>query len=318
MLNLLPVEKSVPANRQPSPLWVWLLTGVAALVVFSLLIALAFWSERQGADQFTHRVETVLQKEWAARADSITRVVVLGSSQVESGIADTAFFNGRCPQPIRVVKLFLYSANMEDFMNESPVVQLIERYPPDVLCLEENMVLFRLAHDEKPTPHNHFVEWINRHFMRQLQALKVRLGLARQTAPSFQGFHPSHFQSNQKDTLHLSQPLADIRSRPVRTETELPALSASLQRLHQQGTQVVLLNIPRPYPLETVIQGETRAPLLARLIANYRECCQVDYWRYPYSMPFCYYIDYAHLNHLGTSVYSAWLADQICLHTNTP
>ncbi|GAB4040285.1 hypothetical protein GCM10028809_64080 [Spirosoma gilvum] len=291
-----------------------MVTGVVALLSLGLLFMMAVRSEKQLSRQFMEDAETLLRREWAMRSDSVTRVVVLGTSLVEYGVADTEFFERRCSKRVRVVKLFREAVNIHAFTEDSPIFQLLERYPPDVLCIEENLLLFRLPYFLNPSQVENVVNAVNRHLLIQVEAIKIRIGwVPPHSKPKlFQGFPREQHLLNQIDTTDLATTLAEIRHRDIRTQTELPTLYGSLQRLGQRGTRLVLLHLPRPAVLESVIHGEDRAPLVRQLITYYQQHYQMAYWHFNRSMPFRYFVDQAHLNHIGNPVYSAWLADKIC------
>lgn len=311
-----PARNSGQYLLQSPPLWVWRATGAGVVLGFLCLVSMARWSEGQISQQFTKDTETLLQTEWATRSDSVQRVVVLGTSLVEYGVADTDFFEQRCGKRVRVVKLYREQVNIDAFTEESPVFQLLLRYPPDVLCIEENLLLFRMAHYLKPALNTMLFTVLSRHLWYLIDALKIRVGWLppHPKVALFQGFPMAQHQLNREDTLHVSKYVAEIRSRTVRTPTELPTVAASFRKLRQRGVQLVLLNVPRPAVLETVIQGEDRVAPLQALLRHYQQQYQVDYWRFKQPLPFRYFVDYAHLNHLGNPVYSAWISDKICAH----
>ncbi|WP_080054747.1 hypothetical protein [Spirosoma aerolatum] len=318
MPNPLPVKKTAPANRQSPvvapPLWVWSLTGAGVLIGFGLLYLMAVRSENQLSQQFATDAETLLRREWAMRSDSVTRVVVLGTSLVEYGVADTGFFENRCGKRIRVIKLYRESVTINAFTEEAPIFKILERYPPDMLCLEENLLVFRLPYSLNPSLSEDLVGAVSRHLALQVKAVKIRFGW-RATDPKrglFQGFPHEQQVLNQIDTTDLTTILAEIKKREVRTRTELPALYNSLQRLHRRGTHLVLLHLPRPAVLEAAIYSKNRTPQLLDLISYYHQQYQLDHWQFNRSMPFHYFVDQAHLNHIGNPIYSAWLADKIC------
>ncbi|WP_020600424.1 hypothetical protein [Spirosoma panaciterrae] len=318
MPNPSPVRKPVHANRQSvfaaPPLWVWGLTGLGVLLGFGLLFSMAVRSEKALSQQFTTDAETVLRREWRMRSDSVTRVVVLGTSLVENGVADTDFFEGRCGKRIRVIKLYREAVNIDAFTETAPIFKLLERYPPDILCIEENLLLFRLPYFLSPGQAENVFDAVNRHLTIQVKSLKIQLGL-RPPDPErvlFQGFPREQHVQNQVDTTALSTTLAEIRHRQVRTPAELPALYRSLQQLHQSGTRLILLHLPRPAVLESVIYGEGRDPLLRDLIKQYHRLYHLEHWQFDRPMPFRYFVDQAHLNHIGNPIYSGWLADKIC------
>lgn len=316
MLKPLPAGKPSLSNRsstsQPPPLWVWGATGIGVLIGFVLLLIMALRSEEQLSQRFTQDAETLLRREWVTRSDSVTRVVILGTSLVEYGVADTDYFQHRCGKGVRVVKLYREAVNIDAFTNESPIFQFLERYPPDILCIEENLLLFRLPYSLKLRLGGPLAEPINRHLWIQAETAKIQVGWVAPMKQPFQGFPRGQHQLNQEDTVNLSTILTEIRSRKVRTKTDLPALYGSLQRLHQSGTRLVLLQLPRPAALETVIYGEDRATLLQELITYYKQRYRLDYWQFNQPLPFRYFTDQAHLNYIGNPIYSAWLADKIC------
>ena len=228
-------------SRPPAaaaPLWVWRATGIGALLLLGLLVGLALWSERRMSRRLTTDAETLLRREWTARSDSVMRVVVLGTSLVEYGVADADYFARQCGRQVRVVKLFCEAVNVEGFTDASPIFQLLERYPPHVLCIEENLLLFRLPYSMKPGLNKRLPEVLNQHLAMRIATLKVRLGWPTADGPKrnlFQGFPPEHHRLNKKDTLDVSPTLTEIRSRPVRTARRGRVAAPTLATRHPAG-----------------------------------------------------------------------------------
>lgn len=290
------------------PLRVWVAAGLLALLLAAVATGAALWLERDLAQQLGERAETRLRRDAGTRAGQ-RWAVVLGTSLTEYGVAPAPYFSEKTAGRWRVTRLYRQGANLESYTERSRVFQLLQKYPPDVLLLEENLLLFTL-------PDHHHVPADASAPHEVVQALLHPLNAARGTAmppvpTDFDAPALGHARPNREDTLHLDAWLADIRRRRVRSLDTTGALHRSLRSLRQRGTRLVLLHVPRPAPLERLIHGETRRDTLQRLIRAYQTRYGMDYWHFDQPLPYGRFVDFAHLNQAGGRVYSAWLAERL-------
>lgn len=300
----------MPEARPPAvpPLGVWLAAVGLAGLLLGGSVGVARWAERRANRQFEAEAEALLRRE-AARPDSVRLAVVLGSSLTEAGVAPVPFFDQRMGGRWRVVRLFRSGANLESFTERSGVLRLLERYPPDVFLLEDHLLRrglpdgWRVRFDA--TAPEVLLNWL--YFFGKTA---WRTGQPDRWL-SFDRLPPHHDRPNAADTLHLAPALDLLRRRPPRAFAETPALHASLRRLRERGTRLVLLHFPRPAPLETATQRGEDAARLRRLAADYRRAYGAAYWSYDRPLTFRDFMDYIHLNQAASLRFSAWLADRL-------
>ncbi|MCB0629681.1 MAG: SGNH/GDSL hydrolase family protein, partial [Lewinella sp.] len=77
------------------------------------------------------------------------------------------------------------------------------------------------------------------------------------------------------------------------------------------GTQIVIVNIPRPAPIETRYLSDQAIRQREKLIQRYQRSVKLDYWSFPRPLPFSYYWDLRHMNGKGRKRFSNWLFEHI-------
>ncbi len=302
----------------------WGVAGGVLLLAGSLFMKSFLASYRAFHRNLSQTVETVLRREYAARDDTTVRVVVLGTSLTGCGVLSPEYFarqtNGHC----RVIKLFRHSANLESYTERAPIFQLLIKYPPDILCIEENLLFFDLKDTSALTPDSLLTQNILFYLPHLVERGKTWLkegSLPPQMPPQnpFADMRPpapDSLRDALNDTINYGPQLRIIGQRAVRPYASQHPLHRYLQALRSKGTRVVILHFPRPGPLEGAIYGgSTRAQLLARR-AQYQQIDHVEYWHEPDVYSFNDFYDYAHLNLKGREIYSAWLARRLGAQPN--
>ncbi|AIZ63545.1 hypothetical protein PK28_07305 [Hymenobacter sp. DG25B] len=263
----------------------------------------------------------LLQREWQDRTDSVTRVVILGSSLTGNGVMPSAYFtrktNGRC----RVVRLFRISANLESFTDRAPILKYLQEYPPDILCIEENLLLYDLKDWSELSPDSFLLKNVARYSYQLVNRSKQRLGLTHEVIDvNRPGLAMQDVDmpapTTPWDTTHLTEFVAEIRQRKVRPFAPRHPVHQALRILRGQGVRIVLLHFPRPAPLEKAIYSGRNGDSLRYRIAQYQRAYQASYWHEPGPYHFRYFYDKAHMNFQGRALYSTWLAKKLRQETN--
>ncbi len=263
----------------------------------------------------------LLQREWQARKDSVTRVVILGSSLTGTGVMPSAYFTQKTNGRFRVVRLFRISANLESFTDRAPILKYLQEYPPDILCIEENLLLTNMKDWSELSPDSFLLNNIARYSYQLVNRSKQRLGFTEKNIdinrPSF-AMQDVDFPvpTTPRDTTHLADWVAEIQQRTVRPFAPLHPVHQVFRALQRQGVRIVLLHFPRPAPLEKAIYSGRNGDSLRYRIAQYQRAYQASYWHEPGFYHFRYFYDRAHMNFQGRAIYSAWLAKKLRQETN--
>ena len=258
-----------------------------------------------------------LRRAYATRAAPATRVVVLGTSLTGCGVLSPAYFEGQTQGRCRVVKIYRVAANLEAFTQRAPLFEALLDYPPDILCLEENLLFFDLKDTSALLPDSLLVQNALAYLPHLGKAAKQRLGWQQGVAapPPFADMRQPAYSWLTDSVRSLGQTQAALRQRPVRQYAPQHPIHRYLAALRRRGTRVVLLHFPRPAPLEQAIYGGANGQMLRARLRQYQQLDSVAYWHEPGNYPFAYFDDYAHLNLRGRAVYSAWLARRLLAET---
>lgn len=322
MPKKLPARNSPVAN--PAPLWAWGITAGLLLLAAALFINSFLNSYHAFHNQLTQTAETVLRHEHNSRKDAAVRVVVLGTSLTGCGVLSPEYFAKQTHGRYRVIKIFRQAANLESFTERAPIFQLLVKYPPDILCIEENLLFFNFKDYSALTPDTLLAKNILFHLPHLVEQGKSHLAWWYQPEQKpqnpFADIPPpqnEHLNAGVADTIQYGAQLRDIKQRPVRPYASQHPLHQYLQILRNKGTQIVILHFPRPAPLEQAIySGKARQQLLA-LRAHYQLTDHTEYWHEPERYPFGDFYDYAHLNLKGREIYSAWLTRHLLAGQDT-
>jgi hypothetical protein len=298
---------------------VWGITG-AILLLAGVLYSQSFLrSYHAFHNRLAVAAETVLRHDWEARTDSAVRVIVLGTSLTGAGVLSPAYFAQHTNGRYQVTKLYRPAANLESFTERAPIFELLVRYPPDILCIEENLLFFDLKDGSALTPDTLLAENLLYYLPRLAEHTKEKLGwqkLAAVPTPqkmfSDMTLPPADvLRDHPSDTIHYGWQLKVIGQRVVRPYAAPNPVHRYLQALRSKGTRIVILHFPRPAPLEQAINRPAVAKQLTQLRRQYQEAVQAEYWHEPGAYPFGCFYDYAHLNLKGRAAYSAWLAGRL-------
>lgn len=262
-------------------------------------------------DRFRQDAETLLRQEWSMRSDSVRRVLVLGSSNTECAVADRPFFAQQTGGKIRVAKLFRRAAGLTSY-DQTQVFELLTRYPPDVLCLEENLLMVETADAFAPTDYLAYL-------IQTDMILHYLTGKLKNRTPAsppdptrlFQGVPAAQINPLMADTVHLAPLLTELTSRPLRRFAADQPYHKALASLAQRGTRLVILRLPLPAPLQARQFTGERGAAWQSLLQSYEQTYGFTLWETKTAYPFRLFFDNKHLNAAGSHQFSTWLARQL-------
>lgn len=302
----------MPEPRVP-PLGVWIAAGALVLLLIAAALGTAWWAETRATAYLNAQAVALLRREWAQRSDSVQRVVVLGTSQVGAGVQPSWFFDQKTGGRWRVVRIFRPGANLASFTERSAVFDELARYPPNVLCVEENLLLldridYWAVRPSQALPYV-VVQWIF-----DLLGLRENRLSATAINPDFFDVMPDYARrpKTQIDTLALAVYEREIRERRINAFAPVPAL----ERLRRRGTRLVLLHLPRPARLETLIDQQLRQAGWPRQLAAWQRQGGMEHWKTTRPYAFREFVDNGHFTPTGSREYSTWLAARL-LHLDS-
>ncbi|MFT6783554.1 MAG: hypothetical protein ACJA1A_003495 [Saprospiraceae bacterium] len=258
-----------------------------------------------------------LSKKQSDRTDEY-RVLIFGSSLTENAIFQDQYFQDRFQvegKNIQVNTLF-YAAAYYDMLNNPELLEYILTTKPDLLCIEDQVFLFEPKEELIKT--QTLTSKLHYNYISNINILKHKI---------FPKFFPNpsvHDNSGDSTiTFATPHPRAEIiishedstNYKPIRRITrkygKTTQFNKVLTTLNQSGTDLVILNIPRPRLIEKDLLSKKQMRKKERLINQYKEKINVEYWQFDQPLPFKYYWDIAHLNGSGQEIYSNWLFERI-------
>lgn len=305
------------------PLQAWGIVIGLALLIFGLLGTLKLPNSHQyqhpqqnGYLNFQHRLknlEAQIQEE-----PEVFRVISIGSSLVASAVARDSFFNQqfqRTGKPIVAHRIFFPGANYT-FLEDPHLLAFLEKVQPDLLCLEDQTFLFQEGKLDMVWPRPFFSD-LHHTFVHNLNTLKHLLLPAYFSEPGFDGIVDSTLTFD-TDYAMLDSMIApedsldyQITERSIRRKNSIRRFNTLLDDLSEKGTQVAVINLARPAPVEKIHLSEAWKVRRDALVRQYQQSLNLEYWSFPEELPFRYFWDLDHMNGKGRRVYSEWLSGKI-------
>lgn len=289
------------------PLKIWVIVIALAVSIYG-----AFYfnvaSNPRVFDELDKKTEWLLKHHIASCPDSTVTVIVLGSSLVQAGISQKGYFEKEAVRlfgrDLRVFKIYEQSAYLKQFTDHSNVFNLLIKYPPDILFIEENLIGY---HVTRARDYNFLMyETLRSFYVNNKKAiLEIPYEIP------FQEPIVNRGSNELTDTLHLQDYLNVIANRKVKSFEENKTLNAYLAQLKQKGTAVIMLNFPRPHPVEANIHSGEKEVQFQKLKQIYQQNYGIDYWQFENPVPFNHFYDFGHLNEKGEKVFSNWLLKEI-------
>lgn len=308
------------------PVQIWAVVVGIALVLFGLLGTV----ELPNSHEFQHlqqngylnfqfrlkNLEAQMQKE-----SDVFRVISIGSSLLASAMDRDSFLNKRfqtAGKPIVVHRIFFQGANYK-FLNDPYLIAFLEKAQPDLLCLEDQLFLYQEGTLDMVWPRPFFSD-LHYTFVYNLNTLKHLLLPAYFPEPGFNSVTDSSLTFD-TDYANLDSIIAhqdslefEITGRTVRRKSATRKFNTLVKTLSENGTQIAVINVARPAPIEKHYLSEAWELRREKLIQQYQKVIELEYWSFPRSLTFQYYWDSSHMNGEGRKVFSSWLFERIRRH----
>lgn len=302
--------------RSYPPLWVWL---VSAAIVGLGVAWLHFSSSSREQVVRTHNfaVFSAQMDRFLADdqlSDDQFRVFCWGSSFTRQAIEnretlqeDIAFGELN----VQVQKMYMAGANERSFPYLNELFEAAENLQPHLICIEDHLFAFADRNWKNSKLSKEFRFLIENKIMGRPSRKRKR-----ERPDSFDSFHWKFESTQRKDTLSLP-PI----ERSILSFSEHKELLQKLAFALDQKIPIVILNVPRAGIIEERLSTPKNEADIEALLQSYRALgFQIEYWKYPYYLPFSHYSDYAHMNPKGRKAYSAWLTSKMAnlLQTRYP
>ena len=292
-----------PAARKP-PLWAWI---AAVFVAAAILLALCNLQRTPLLASPAERSERLnLQRLRVVPAGAL-HVVALGTSKSLYAMDFDEAFVARLALHGRHAVFHRVTANEALFSDMEPALAAIADHPPDVLLLEDGLVLYD-RNDQAS-----LAGMLGR-ARKNLLTLRARLPgtpIDRMMNNNRGGEEWASAtacrQSKTADALRAYAGYAGHWS--TTTADQRTDYLSYLRAMRAAGTQLVLLNVPRAPSADRVVPPLLRQQA-ERLRAHLRDEEGFIAWS-PGVMPESLYCDQVHVNRRGRAFFSAWLSKQL-------
>lgn len=296
-------------KRTFPPISVWLATAIlSVLVIFTSSFVL---DVREGHGifyrDFKDRMQDLEERYQIAEEDEV--VLIFGSSLTAMGIQHHDYFYERSQtetgRPIHVFKIYMYSCSAADLQDLPDFFELAIRLKADIVCFEERL----LAFNEYNPGMLHVPKWLERFSLRVEGAkehLLLQIGKGLSDEPrTFDFFWKYH-----EETFGIDSTTFEPTAFNIRPYQHNKKVNQWLAKLTDIGTQVVMLNLPRPKVTEDALISARKEADFQTLLKAYQENLNLEHWVYPEILPYSHFTD-AHLNRRGMERFSDWLFHQI-------
>lgn len=304
------------------PLWVWGAVCAMGLLLFLVLGSVDLAHSRPFKNTHELRYATYkvrlqnLQRQQPPPPD-VFRVIIFGSSLTAQGVMRDSFFNKRFQQlgkPVVVNRVF-YAGAFYNMLEDPDLLTFLEDVQPDLLCIEDQVLLL-----EPPSGLNwpgSLLTQLHTNFIYNINVLKHQALPTIFTHPGLSG------PIDSAGTFNVTYPVADstinhrdstnyqLETRKVRGLDRTPKFNQFIKALREQGTELVALHLPRPAEIEKKYLSKGVQRQKQRLLDQYEEQADLEYWSDEWELPFRYFWDISHLNKHGQEAFSDWLFDQI-------
>lgn len=297
------------------PLYIWGIVAALAFIVV-VLVSSSFLIDIRHGHGFLYRNLIIrldnLQADAQVSAEEEV-VVILGSSLTAMSINHHEYyyqqFQGKNGRPVHVFKIYMYSCSANDLQYMTDYFEMAQKLQPDLLLIEERIFAFNELNDEMiDAP-----AWLDR-FSLGINSVKEQalfaMGKGKFDEPDiFDFFWKYHDETYGEDSTSVQ---------PYRTEVrrwqDNKRVNAWLSQFSKDGTDIVLLNIPRPESVEKGIEEAKSKPVFQALVKRSEAEYGLRQWDYPGYIPYKFFSGDVHLNKEGMLKYSDWLFHKIDAH----
>ncbi len=294
-------------TSEVQPLWTW---PVSLLLAGAVLLVAHLWAGVAYRDHLERQLNL-------ARLPATGGVVILGASKVRCGVLfdeEMAAALAARGQPVEVVRITRPAALFGDF---APAFEALEAARPRMVLLEADFLAL------EPNPFRRqgrpaALDWRNR---ARAGLRAVVMGDAAFKDTDTRDYNQATTGSVACTTRGTPRTLAeyaqDMTGRRTSTDGERRKVLARLTLLRDMGADIALVDTPRSpaaaaaFPLR--LDREMRDVLRRSASAN-----DLAILPPPPTLRSEHFLDTAHLNGQGRTLYSAWLADQISARLAAP
>ena len=282
------------------PLRVWLYSALLATSI-TALVTLQYWSPWRKPD---HAVADHTREFLDAPADGKVRVLGLGSSLLWAATPP-----GLTPAALPGIDWMRLTKPGTGVGYLEPSLDLIDRHPPDVLIVEENILL--------QDPDNVIMDQLRQNFISASKGLVFQLTGNARLAP------PQAYVAlvDQRESFACATVPSHIRRREMLKNAAAIQLifndaivnlqlTERLQRLAQRDVHIVLLELRRAELVEQMIAPEKHRWLL-QLRQALPPGSHIRYLRSPIYAQQDLHCDGSHMNAAGARLFSPWWQAQL-------
>jgi hypothetical protein len=293
-------------NLIAPPLKIW-------LIVFSiiLLFSSGFYSYSLSQlgikNKTSNHIEKLIQNNLSISKDTLS-IVIVGSSLTRFAFGNnndlSKTISRQLSRPVKVLKINIYALTVDKAVDLS-IFQSLDKYPPDVLFIE-NRLFVEFVKNAKRIPFH--ISYTTTNLKNKLEYI---LGISKNGNTINNVLNP--VLSNEYFTLETNQNILNSileRERRVRSMTENKVINITFDFLNKNKKKVILLGFPNSKQVNTVFD-KTEIEL-EKLAQGYQNKYNVAYWSTK-DTPFkdSFFTDGSHLNYEGARVYQKWFNKKI-------
>lgn len=307
------------------PFWGWLLALGTALSAF-LVIALfdaplpeRFRTVRQKREAIFQWRLRHLREVYPYSSDHIDlRLIFIGTSLTNQAIAPGHYWDQRFLKEAGLntrTDRLIYAGGGYHMLLQPELQQFLRDARPDLLFLEESVFLYRtldIFRWPEPLP-----ERLAQKFVFNINSWKALAFPKVYDLPGFPWIIDSTL------TFETPHPLPEIaidqkaldtltvKKRVIRRAFHTRTFHSVLRQLTDQGTQVVILPLPRPDTVDALLLSPKQKRRRDQLANYYTQNYRTAYWPDTSSWPLPYFTDLSHMNQAGQTSFTDMLWHKI-------
>lgn len=287
------------------PLYVWGFVVGGFLAIFGVLVVFA---PNLRMHVFNCYAGPYLEEGKGASEDFV--VVAIGSSMTHRAIDASAPFwkkvNEGAERLIVMKRMNLQNGSERMLFGNTDFVDALHAAQPDCILVEENLIGYHMRGVEA-------VGWLKSRYWKAAfkEWLKHFVRRDRDPRRYFDGRWLDPFEEGSATEAEVKGMVLLREGRAVKTREDNPHFNRFLEQAHALGIKVVVMNIPRPAPLEAAVHSGEKEIQFRALLDGYAADYGLIYWRFPSPVDASAYRDYSHMNGRGMKLVSEWLADRL-------
>jgi hypothetical protein len=302
-------------DAPPLKVWVYPVSAIVSLLLlfFSFTYS-GFGPYAKTVERSKKKLEEALIE--IKKDTSAISIVIVGSSLTEDALVDPAVIEEGIfkltNKKAKVLRVAIYFMNM-DLARRIDFFGYIRKYPPQYLFLEN----FGMNLDDGnlkeliPTPIDASLL-----YLRNVVRNKIGLNSNEDYYIKWHTFDTkplpeSGFYSDGFDSLTYKS--LQTKKMVVRHASQNAMANEAYEALQKKNTKIVFLDMPQSDKLQRNFLDKNAATEFNKVLEQYRQQYNVEYWPYTGSMSDSCYIDGIHLNYKGAMKYQEWFVSEFAL-----